>query len=101
MKKYILISLAAFFSLVLLWFIIQRPFHIFEFPSALTRYYAKQFCSCYYVIKQSEEFCRAYVDTGLPFSIKIDRTNKKIHASSFGWVHQAVYQEGSRFGCSY
>ena len=42
---------------------------IFEAPQVGANFLSQQFCSCFYVIGQTEKFCESYVKYKLPFSL--------------------------------
>jgi len=57
MKK-ILIALAALLLLVLLPFLSSPKLR--AFPGIISAFYAKEWCSCHYVMKRDETFCHNY-----------------------------------------
>ena len=42
---------------------------IFEVPQVGANFLSQQFCSCFYVIGQTEKFCENYVKYKIPFSL--------------------------------
>ncbi|MCB1308649.1 MAG: hypothetical protein KDK30_10730 [Leptospiraceae bacterium] len=40
--------------------------HLASFPDILSSFYAKEACSCMYVVGQDEEFCKNYARSWLP-----------------------------------
>lgn len=74
-----------------------RDFH--RFPKIISRWYAKEFCSCYFVMERSEDFCRERVRQWIPIqSYSIDQKNKLISATGLWNTAHALY-EGDRLGC--
>ena len=68
-------------------------------PVLLTRYMAKEYCSCRFVVKQSSRTCiNENKTTNLLFSIKEDLTNKRIMVTSEFETAEARFLD-DRFGC--
>ena len=76
---------------------VARP-HLKMLPM-VANYYAKEFCTCIYVIKNTEEFCREFIAFE-QVSAEIDFDENQVHTSVFGfWKGYAEYQN-KRLGCS-
>jgi hypothetical protein len=68
------------------------------FPSIISAYTAKEYCSCRYVMNQPVDYCHGYVKQWLPSTLSEDVANKRIVATGLGRESQAVW-EGPRQGC--
>lgn len=68
------------------------------FPTIISAYTAKEYCSCRYVMSQSADYCQSYVKQWLPSTLVEDQAARRITASGLGRVSSAVW-EGSRQGC--
>lgn len=68
-------------------------------PKIGAGFYAKEFCSCYFVNGQSEDFCRDLVHQYVPLTqLKIDSEHRTVQAESLGAVRSARWVS-ERFGC--
>ncbi len=73
--------------------------HFYRFPFIVSRWYAKEFCSCIYVLERDEQFCHERVRQWIPIQdVQIDHLNKKIAAKGF-WIWSKAQFEGPRYGC--
>ena len=63
-------------------------------------YTAKEFCSCLYVVRQNEEFCRELVSRvdRISISMEADHKERRTRASLYG-IERRAYCEGERTGC--
>ncbi|MDE1163916.1 MAG: amidase [Pseudomonas sp.] len=69
------------------------------FPGILSAYSAKEFCSCRYVMEQSDGYCRSYVKQYLPLSeLRDDPARARVVARGLGQTRTAVWI-GPRQGC--
>ncbi|HEX8591050.1 amidase [Pseudomonas sp.] len=68
------------------------------FPSIISAYTAKEYCSCRFVVNNPAEYCRGYVKQWLPSTIDEDSLNKRVTATGLGRESQARW-EGQRQGC--
>ncbi|TGN06842.1 hypothetical protein [Leptospira ilyithenensis] len=98
MKKKIAIGVASFFLILVFW--VQWNWkHLSAFPAIISSFYSKEFCSCYYVMKQSEEQCHNFARQWVPISLfNLDQTNKEVTVSGLGRTNKAKYL-GERLGC--
>lgn len=70
-----------------------------EISGAISAYYAKEYCSCHFVMKQGEEYCHNHASQIIPISKKkVDLELQSVWARALGKENTAVYQ-GSREGC--
>lgn len=70
-----------------------------SFFKVLSSSYAKEYCSCYYVVGQSKEYCQAYSRQILPVSsYDINESDKKISAKGLGFASEAKFID-DRKGC--
>lgn len=77
----------------------QQRLALAAFPDILSAYTAKEYCSCRYVVGQSQAYCQGYVKQYLPLSGLVDDAEqKRVTASGLGRSHTAVWI-GSRQGC--
>lgn len=75
--------------------------HLKNFPSIISSYYAKEFCSCYFVVGQPEEFCHNYVRQYIPISkFSLDKEKKSVTVSGLGMTNSAVFTS-QRYGCEF
>lgn len=49
-------------------FVVQNWTHVKAFPGILPAFYAKEFCSCRFVVGQSVPYCHDYATQWLPIS---------------------------------
>ena len=68
------------------------------FPSIISAYTAKEYCSCRFVMNNPVEYCRGYVKQWLPSTIDEDPLNKRVTSTGLGRESQARW-EGQRQGC--
>lgn len=73
--------------------------HLNAFPSILPSFYAKEFCSCHFVMQRSEVACHAFARQWIEIdSFQLDAENKRVTVSGLGRTHSAIYT-GERTGC--
>jgi len=72
---------------------------LLNYPKLVATLRAKDFCSCYFVVGQTKEFCKEQVKHGLPlFRMKIDEANKSV---SFGLTPPvSAHVVSDRLGCA-
>jgi hypothetical protein len=68
------------------------------FPSIISAYTAKEYCSCRFVMNSPAEYCHRYVKQWLPSTINEDALDKRITATGLGRDSEARW-EGQRQGC--
>jgi hypothetical protein len=68
------------------------------FPSIISAYTAKEYCSCRFVMNNPAEYCHSYVKQWLPSTTDEDSLNKRITATGLG-RESAARWEGPRQGC--
>lgn len=94
------IVLFVLFLIILIWGAINRS-HILAMAQGVSSFYSKEFCSCYFVVGNSETYCHAYVDPGYPISdFSINNKSKTITVSAFGFDNRARFF-GKQFGCRF
>ena len=74
--------------------------HLKRFPAILPAFYAKQMCSCLYVLKRTEEFCHIYARQD-PFQITAsehDKVKKSVRVTGLGRVDSASFVS-EKYGC--
>jgi len=92
----ILLGILLFFGI----WTIRNWKHLVAFPSTLSAYYAKEFCSCYFVLGRTEDQCHRSVKQYIEISgFSIDKTAKRVEVSGLGRTSSAQLVSG-RFGCS-
>jgi len=73
--------------------------HLAAFPSIVSSYTAKEYCSCRYVMNNPAEYCLNYVKLSIPIDkITDDPANKQVSATGF-WNTQHAAWLGPREGC--
>lgn len=68
------------------------------FPSIISAYTAKEYCSCRYVMNSPVDYCQAYVKQWLPSTLTESLADKRITATGMGRESSAQWQ-GQRQGC--
>ncbi|MFK3970106.1 amidase [Pseudomonas sp. NPDC087358] len=71
---------------------------LYLFPSIISAYTAKEYCSCRFVVNNPVDYCQRYVKQWLPSTLTEDSTDKRIIASGMGRQSSAQWQ-GQRQGC--
>lgn len=85
-------------DLVLFWLITNKK-NLESFPSIISSFYAKEFCSCYFVVREDEDFCHNYARQWIPISdFKLDLKTHRVIASGLGRTNSAVFQN-RELGC--
>ncbi len=83
---------------LLAWAAVNRQ-HLEHFPSIISSFYAKQMCSCLFVVGLSEERCHNESRQYVPISgCEIDWENKAVTVRGLGRTNRAHYVN-DRFGC--
>ena len=73
--------------------------HIAAFPGILPAFTAKEYCSCRFVMGQTDAYCRGYVQQWLPISaIRIDEAARLVTARGTGVTRSARWLS-PREGC--
>ncbi|MCF5710334.1 amidase [Pseudomonas syringae] len=80
---------------VLIW---QYRVALQAFPTIISAYTAKEYCSCRYVVNNPEDYCRAYIKQYLPSTLIDQPELKRAVASGLGRSSSAAWQ-GPREGC--
>lgn len=87
--------LTGVFLLVVIW-MWRVPLQ--AFPSIISAYTAKEYCSCRYVMNNPADYCQAYVKQWLPSTLTENLADKRITATGMGRENRAQWQ-GQRQGC--
>ncbi|GFM68931.1 MULTISPECIES: hypothetical protein [Pseudomonas] len=90
-----LLLLALLMISVLAW---QYRVALQAFPTIISAYTAKEYCSCRYVMNNPADYCRSYVKQYIPATLTDDSLNKSVSASGLGRSSVAAWQ-GTRQGC--
>ncbi|MDF3819484.1 hypothetical protein P3G55_06215 [Leptospira sp. 96542] len=100
MKKKILSVLALLFLILLIW--IQWNWkHLSSFPSIISSFYAKEFCSCYFVMELSEEQCHNFARQWVPTSeFQLNKEEKSVTVRGLGRTNTAIYLSETN-GCGF
>ena len=73
--------------------------HLRAFPGVLPAFYAKEFCSCRFVMGQSPDYCHAYARQYVPISaFTLDETARRVTVRATGVTRSARWT-GPREGC--
>lgn len=71
-----------------------------EIPGVISSYYAKEFCSCHFVMKQSESYCHEHASQVIGIKGKIvDEEKMTVTAWALSKQYTASYM-GEREGCT-
>jgi Ni/Fe-hydrogenase subunit HybB-like protein len=96
----ILIFLFILFDLGLFW-VVSNWKNLTTFPSIISSFYSKEFCSCYYVVREDEDFCHNYARQWVPISdFKLDRETKTVTVSGLGRTNSSRFVS-PEFGCKH
>jgi phosphatidylglycerophosphate synthase len=76
----------------------QNRVALWAFPSIISAYTAKEYCSCRYVMGGAAEYCAGYVKQYVPSTLTDDAQGKRVTASGMGRSSVAQWQ-GERQGC--
>jgi hypothetical protein len=70
-----------------------------HFPPIISSYYAKELCSCLYVVGQTETYCHSVVRQYVPISsFQIDASSRTVTVSGLGQTNRARFVD-DRYGC--
>lgn len=70
-----------------------------SFPSIISAFYSKEYCSCFFVSEGTEEFCHDYARQYVPISeFKLNRDEKTVTVKGLGRSATAKFF-GDREGC--
>ncbi len=73
--------------------------HLRSFPGVLPAFYAKEFCSCRYVMRQGVEYCHSYARQYLPISsFALEEAARRVTVRALGVTRSASWR-GPREGC--
>ena len=73
--------------------------HVKAFPQIISAFYAKEYCSCYFVSGNEEKYCHDFARQWVPISdFQLDTSAKSVQVSGLGVTTKAQYL-GQRFGC--
>ncbi|BBR52545.1 MULTISPECIES: hypothetical protein [Pseudomonas] len=94
MKRVLLLLMVA----LLVWAWHERQ-ALADFPSILSAYSAKEYCSCRFVMGFDEVYCRGYVQQYLPLGrLEEDHARRRVLAEGLGRRNQAAWVN-AREGC--
>jgi hypothetical protein len=68
------------------------------FPTIISAYTAKEYCSCRYVMNHPADYCQGYVKQWLPSTLTESLSDKRITATGMGRESSAQWQ-GAHQGC--
>lgn len=72
--------------------------HLAAFPGIVGGFTAKEYCSCRYVMRMPENYCRGYVQQWLPATLADDPLARRVSATGLGVTRSAAWL-GEREGC--
>lgn len=101
MKKFLKITGAIIAVLLLLTggYVLFNLEHFQRFPKILPTYYAKEFCTCFFVLKRDEKFCHNFARQYIPIDdFKLDRENKRVTVTGLGETRSVKFVS-ERYGC--
>ena len=97
-KKVLLGILGVAAAALVVWGVANRH-DLANFPSIISSFYAKQMCSCLFVVGQTEERCRNESRQYVPISgYEIDWDGKAVTVSGLGRTNRAHFVN-ERLGC--
>ncbi|GAO95618.1 hypothetical protein PSA5_22895 [Pseudomonas syringae pv. actinidiae] len=70
----------------------QYRVNLQAFPTIISAYTAKEYCSCRYVMNNPEAYCRSYAKQYVPSTLTDDAAQKKVVASGLGRTSSASWQ---------
>lgn len=76
----------------------QNRIALQAFPSIISAYTAKEYCSCRYVMDNPAAYCVGYVKQWVPGTLSDDAASKTVSASGMGRTSTAVWKS-QRQGC--
>lgn len=80
-------------------FVLTNWPYLMAFPGILPSFYAKEFCSCRYVMGQDVDYCHAYATQYIPISdFKLDETTRTVTVRATGATRTARWLS-PREGC--
>jgi hypothetical protein len=80
-------------------FVAANWIYVRSFPAILPGFYAKEFCSCRFVMGQPDAYCRIYARQWLPISgVSVDEGARRITVTGLGVTRSARW-EGEHYGC--
>ena len=98
-RKTLLLSLSVILAIFLFW-VFSNYRSLTKMPALFAAKYVKEYCSCYYILKKEENFCRDYPEIPLPIQgVFLDKDKKEISAKVLGTLAIARYIEGQA-GCT-
>lgn len=80
---------------ILVW---RERVHLLAFPGIIGGFTAKEYCSCRYVARMPEDYCRGYAKQWLPATLADDPLARRVSATGLGVTRSAVWL-GEREGC--
>lgn len=98
--KNIILAILLFiiFDIALFWGISNWN-NLRAFPDIISSFYSKEFCSCYFVVREDEDFCHNYARQWVPISdFKLDVSEKRVTVSGLGRTNSSVFTS-PKYGC--
>lgn len=94
-----LLQLLALVVVGVLVFVVFNFQHVAAFPSIISSFYSKEFCSCYFVTEGSEEQCHNFARQWVPIQdFKLDKEKRSVTVRGLFVTTTARYT-GERYGC--
>ncbi|MEB0039003.1 MULTISPECIES: amidase [unclassified Pseudomonas] len=93
-----LASVLLLMALVMVVFAWQNRVALQAFPTIISAYTAKEYCSCRYVVGNPADFCAGYVKQWLPSTLIDDPAQKRVTSTGLGRSSSAVWK-GLHQGC--
>lgn len=98
MKKILITTALIAFILGGVWFSANWH-HINAFPSIISSWYAKEFCSCHFVVERDEDFCHNIARQWVAIDdFELIAEAKTVTVTGLGRTNTARYQS-ERYGC--
>ena len=73
--------------------------HLVVYPNIISSYYAKEYCSCFFVTELDEESCHTIVKQWIPIqSFTLNKENKTVLVKGLWQINSAEYLD-EKTGC--
>ncbi|MCB1141301.1 MAG: hypothetical protein H7A24_01070 [Leptospiraceae bacterium] len=100
MKKKVIGSIILFLLVGFSWILSNRN-DLISFPEIISSWYAKEYCSCYYVLKRDKDFCHNLVKQWISISeFEINEKEKMISVTGLGRKNSAKFIDPN-LGCRF
>ena len=91
-------SVLLFVALASVWLAWQHRVALQAFPTIISAYTAKEYCSCRYVMDNPADYCAGYVKQWLPGTVVDDAVQRRVTSTGLGRSSLAIWK-GQHEGC--